>query len=129
MAHNFKSDAKRKITATLLLLGFLFLPIGGAANHYCFDGQEAAVSVHFDHFNGHDAHEKAEQHIDLETQLLAEHLVSKYTDFDYYLPPAVVFHDVNPASPVPFSFATLIIAGHASLWSLTPPLRAPPELS
>jgi hypothetical protein len=125
----FISETKRKFTATLLLLGFLLIPVSGAASHYCFDGKEAPVSVHFDYFDGHEVHDEAEQHVDLEKQLLAEHLVSKFSDLDFVFPLLVPLFAADIGRLESFQYAILSIAGHPSPWLLKPPLRAPPELS
>lgn len=121
--------ARQRLTARLLLFAFLALPVGGAASHYCFDGQEPPVSVHFDNFSGHEEHGESEQHVDVEKRMLAEHLVSKFFDSEVFLPASLSPGDAFAVVPVPDFNRRPRVSGRIRPWSLSPPLRAPPILS
>lgn len=130
MSNNTVSRPKlRQATACLLLFFYLILPVGGAASHYCFDGQEPAVSVHFDNFSGHDEHEEEEQHVDSEKRLFAENLVSKFSGFDCYLPCSTVYVDLASAERKSGTQSHLPESRHAIPWLVSPPLRGPPSIS
>lgn len=122
----YKTRAQRSMTASLLLFAFLVLPVGGAASHYCFDGQEPLVSVHFDNFAGHEDHADEARHVDAEKRLLAENVVGKVFQFDPGIPVSAQItedaFEVARVIPVP----ELPVRGYIGPWKHSPPLRAPP---
>ena len=112
---------------SLLLQLFVTLPAGGAVSHYCFDGLEPPVTLHFDNFNGHhDDH--GSDHNDSEKQLLSDNLLSKDFDFDSSLFVAVALPVVllQQSEQQKADFHTSSQASKSPR-HLHPPLRAPPH--
>ncbi len=116
---------------TLLLFVMLSMRIGGAVGHYCFDGLEPPVTVHFDNFSGHQDHEHEHEtgHNDVEKQLLVDNLLSKV--FEYNSHPVI-------SSALSFSLRSQTrsqsygdqeVRSSHTPYSLLPPLRAPPLIS
>jgi len=119
-----------QIQSAVGILAVLLLLIGNISHmhvRYCFDGQEAAVSIHFENGSSHadDIRDETET-LDVETELKLDTLLSKLFDGGNVavagsfssrfsaitkqqgsLPAGPVFVPKNPAS-------------------LLPPLRAPP---
>ncbi len=121
----------RAKTALLLLLSLVCLPASGAASHYCFDGLEPPVSIHFDNFSGHDDHDDEEaQHVDLEKPVLDDNLVSKhFQNLDFTL--LYSFFEFTP-SPGFVQYTAGVSSNssaRSSIWFLRSPLRAPPTIS
>ena len=113
-----------KVTV-LLLLTSLLLPMSGAAIHYCFDGLESPVSIHFDNFAGHETHEVG-AHVDTEKRNLDDNILSKLQSQDSFL---IAFDSnfktlqcVSEILPLTFDFSPEL----SRYWVLNPPLRAPP---
>lgn len=50
----------------LALLLWLMTSCMGVHSHFCFDGQEPAVSLHMDLVEGHEVHSEEEVHQDLD---------------------------------------------------------------
>ena len=115
-------------TVFLLLLGLVYAPMSGAANHYCFDGMEPPVSIHFDNLTGHDGHDDESGHVDLEKQLLDDNLVGKYSDL-VALPETGVVAEQAHYEPASVLTVPDFIPVHSFRWQLNPPLRAPPQVS
>jgi hypothetical protein len=68
-----------------LYTALILLVLGGVGNihsHLCLDGQEPAVSVHFENLKGHPDHEDDEVHVDVENELMAQALPGKAPDQD-----------------------------------------------
>ncbi len=66
-------------TALLLLV---LAGVGDIHSHLCMDGQEAAVSVHFENLNGHPDHAGDKAHDDIDSELIAQVLPGKSLDQD-----------------------------------------------
>jgi hypothetical protein len=67
-------------TALLLLV---LAGVGNIHSHLCLDGQEPAVSVHFENLNGHPDHDDdAATHVDVDNELMAQVLPGKSLDHD-----------------------------------------------
>ncbi|MDP7153146.1 MAG: hypothetical protein QF897_01765 [Gammaproteobacteria bacterium] len=113
----------------LLLLVLLVLRIGGAVSHYCFDGLEPPVTVHFDNLSGHVEHDAETGHNDIEKQVLSDNLLTKFFDFELLVAIAALFFLV--LLPVSNGQGYLQIIAQISNESknLRPPLRAPPQYS
>lgn len=125
----YKTRAKRSVTAFLLLFAFLMLPVGGAASHYCFDGQEPLVSVHFDNFSGHEDHTEEARHVDAEKRLLAENVVGKVFQFDPGIPVSTsIAEDTFEIARI-VAVPELPTLDYVGPWLHSPPLRAPPHNS
>jgi len=114
--------------AFLLVVALFYAPMSGAANHYCFDGMEPPVSIHFDNLTGHDGHDDEKGHVDLEKLLLDDNLVGKFSDLVALPETGTVVEQAHyePASLLPVSD---FIPVHSYCWQLNPPLRAPPQAS
>ncbi|MBL4820019.1 MAG: hypothetical protein JKY98_03375 [Gammaproteobacteria bacterium] len=109
-----------------LLAILLTLWVGGAVSHYCLDGLEPTVTVHFDNLNGHVEHDAASGHDDFEKSAMAENLLSKFFEMEF-----------QPFLVILFVMALAFIRGGNIYWKelvhefsspqfLQPPLRAPP---
>jgi hypothetical protein len=125
----FENSTSTTAIVYLLLLVFLFLRIGGAVSHYCFDGMEPPVTIHFDNLSGHVEHDEEAGHNDMEKQVLSDNLHSKFFDSDTLLFLTTLF------------LFSLLYQPGAQLYQLLPsrksnapnyylpPLRAPPSYS
>ncbi|MBL4582518.1 MAG: hypothetical protein JKY29_11915 [Gammaproteobacteria bacterium] len=113
----------------LLLFVLLALRMGGAVSHYCFDGQEPPVSIHFDNLSGHVEHTEEAGHTDTEKQVLSDNLVSKIFDIDSLL--IIVSLFLLCLLPLPKAQARYQYVDRkiSSLKNYLPPLRAPPLAS
>lgn len=112
--------------SVLLLLVMISLPASGAASHYCFDGLEPPVSVHFDNLNGHVDHAEEAAHSDVEKRIFDDNLVGKLSAQDVALPGHGFWAALQPTK-ARFHYSTdSSDTLFASLWRNTPPLRAPP---
>jgi len=110
----------------LLLLVLLSLRVGGAVSHYCFDGMEPLLTVHFDNLNGHVAHADESGHVDAERQALTENLQSKLFDFELTLAIVALFFLGLPVSTEARHCSAPLVRNFAVATKLLPPLRAPP---
>jgi hypothetical protein len=119
----------------LLLALWLFASASGMHGHYCFDGQEPPVSVHFDVMDSHHA-----AHLDSHS---AEHMDS-HKDIDNPAPSISLLKLLNLDLPLLIAALLLVfwpriirqvygVAQPPSCWitltGLRPPLRAPPARS
>lgn len=110
----------------MLLFVLLSLPAGGAVGHYCFDGLEPPVTVHFDSFSGHEEHDQDSGHTDVEKELLADNLLSKVFEFDsQQIISVALSFSVLPQSRVQNSWNEEVQTSNQH-FSLLPPPRAPP---
>lgn len=119
---------RQSLFAYFALLTFLSALLVGAHGHYCFDGLESPVSVHFDNLAGHPPHDSNQPlHTDADTDVVPEGLVNL---FKVELPAAVATLVVLVlllaiARPLQFSL------NFPPVWltplSIRPPLRAPPQ--
>ena len=125
----FNNALVRTMVVILTCLWF-----GGIVHHYCLDGMEPDITLHFENLNGHVElghadHGEESGHIDFEKEALTDNLLPKSYEHGIQL----------------FSLALLIIAllqpvtGQRYQWqqswlstpsyTLRPPLRAPPAYS
>jgi hypothetical protein len=65
----------RYLLRTAMLLTVLMV-VGHIHGHLCLDGQEPALSVHFETFNGHPDHEDDGSHDDVENELVPQGLLA-----------------------------------------------------
>lgn len=111
-------------------MAFLLVNVGDIHSHFCFDGQEPAVSLHFENLNGHPDHEEDEQqHNDVEFDVSLKSIKIKTYDLTKLL--------ITATSPVIPSPNTFVLKTTSTLdeillpqkpASILPPLRAPPIL-
>ena len=113
----------------LLMATLALFSVGGAVAHYCFDGLEPPVSLHFESVGGHIEHDAQSSHNDLEQEFLADNLLVKVIDLDLlYLIFAVLVFLVFSSSKSPIQLY-LVTPKRKTLFTLHPPLRAPPYLA
>ena len=120
-------------TQGYLYTALIFLVLAGIGNihsHLCLDGQEPAVSVHFENLNGHPDHEGDEAHVDVDNELMAQVLPGKSVDQDNPLFLAAVCLLFSIRVPQKsYSVVTRESGFSESPVYLQPPLRAPPHHS
>jgi len=113
----------------LLLLVFLSLRVGGAVAHYCFDGLEPPVTVHFDNLNGHLDHDHEPGHVDVEKEVLSDNLIGKLIDFDSLLGFVALFiFALSALSRGPLKLSS-VRSHYTNPQYYLPPSRAPPSYS
>jgi hypothetical protein len=120
----------RKIFAYVALLFWLFASASGMHGHYCFDGAEPPMSVHFDVLDGHDDHsDNIAGHKDLDTKP-SQTIAIKVPSIDINcLSVALLLAIVWPVlrnTHYPLGVTPLT---KSLLTGLRPPLRAPPTSS
>ena len=107
----------------------LALRIGGAVSHYCFDGLEPPVSIHFDNLSGHVQHADEVGHTDVEKQVLADNLLSKLFEVDSMLVIlALITITLFPLGNAQ-AYSRLVLYQSSRAKNFQPPLRAPPLYS
>ena len=116
------------ITKALIVI-LTCLWFGGIVLHYCFDGMEPDISLHFENLNGHVEHGEDSGHIDFERRALTDNLLPKYPElgvqlFSWFL---LIIGLLKPALSQRYQAnqPRIVLASH----SLRPPLRAPPAHS
>lgn len=113
----------------ILLLILLSLRIGGAVSHYCFDGLEPAVTIHFDNLNGHVDHEAESGHTDVEKQVLSDNLLGKIFEFESMLAIVVMFLTALLSQSSGQAYYHRVLQQIRNAKKFRPPLRAPPLAS
>jgi len=97
---------------------------------YCLDGQESAVSIHFETEHSHSGEDLDEQETsDIESELSLETLLSKMFDGSV-LYVASNFYQIHAPiieQPVVLPQGDSILSGSPSFY--LPPLRAPPAIA
>ena len=127
MRDNFTRYSKTKRpVALVVVLALLTLWVGGVAMHYCLDGLEPAVTVHFENLDGHIEHGLDSGHNDFEKQALSDNLVSKLIDLDLKPFFVVLYVLTIIASYSKVNFRQQKVPVYFSPEVLLPPLRAPP---
>lgn len=123
-----RSRSARSWIALLALLSFA-VPAIGAHLHLCFDGSEAATSVHVAEVAGHHAQREDAAHHDVDVGLDREALAKKAgfaldalkvlpTSPVLYVRPLAVAIDLSRATPSP-----IVRSVH---YRIAPPPRGPP---
>jgi len=124
----FFRTQNKKSTAIIygLLLILLTLWVGGAVSHYCIDGLEPPVTVHFDNLNGHVEHDSLSGHNDFEKSALPDNLLPKSLEIGIQQFLVILF--ILSISFVKARKINLleIVQRYATPQVLLPPLRAPP---
>jgi len=113
----------------LLLLVLLCLRVGGAVSHYCFDGLEPPVTIHFDNLNGHIDHDGELGHTDVEKQVLSDNLISKLFELDSVLLITAMFLLALLSQSRGQEYLHRVIEQTSHVNKYRPPLRAPPLAS
>ena len=114
--------------AYVALLVWLFASLSGMHGHYCFDGKEPPVSVHFDMVSEHEHADEAE-HNDFDSKASAFAMLKIFNLDLPFLAAALCVLLVWPLvrrqayaiANTPYSW--LVVT------NLRPPLRAPPVIS
>jgi len=114
--------------SALLLL--MLAGIGNIHSHRCLDGQEPAVSVHFENLSGHPDHDEDPAHVDVENELMAQLLPGKPADQDSPLFLAACLFIFCIRAPQKQQY---LVESESSFYQapdhLQPPPRAPPHRS
>ena len=125
----FENSTSTTAIVYLLLLVFLSLRIGGAVSHYCFDGMEPPVTIHFDNLNGHIEHDGEAGHNDMEKQVLSDNLLSKLFDAETLLIITALFLFSLLSQSGGQMYQLLLSRKSNALNYYLLPLRAPPRYS
>jgi len=124
-----KKRFHHKNYAYIALLIWLVASLGGMHGHYCFDGGEPPVSVHFDAVSGPDAdHDAADKmHVDVDTNP-AQTTAIKLLKFDLpFLALALLLVVIWPITRGQFNYFSNTPSSWLTVTGLRPPLRAPPK--
>jgi hypothetical protein len=104
--------------------------VGNIHSHLCLDGQEPAVSVHFENLSGHPNHDDDEVHVDVENEMMTQMLPGKPVDHDNPLFLAAVCFLFCVRAPQKQHYIVLRESDFDQAPAyLQPPLRAPPHRS
>lgn len=130
LAQKQLSKFTRAVSITAILI-LVLISAGDIHSHFCFDGQEPAVSLHFENLNGHPDHSEDESaHNDFEAELSVNTLLIKFSDFGQLLIANTVsdtfvqvqfkqaIGPITESAPIPEQPSAVL-----------PPLRAPPVLA
>jgi hypothetical protein len=104
--------------------------VGHAHSHHCLDGQEPAVTVHFENLAGHTEHHPDENHVDVEKELVPQALPGKAPDqhdMVFLLAFSLLLCRLTPQrQQCSDNYQPLFLPSPPDL---LPPLRAPPTRS
>src|SRR5690606_2637522 len=119
-----KATLPFKFLICCALLSWLLAAMTGAHGHFCFDGQEAPISVHLAMTGEHIDHHADEQHLDMDVDI-SQSVLIKLVKIE--LPVLVVailllFLSINPT----LSFSFYSVRYFPCITNLLPPSRAPP---
>lgn len=113
----------------LILLIWVFASLSGMHGHYCFDGQEPPVSVHFDLLDGHADHAVEANHKDFDSKPMSMTFL-KLLNFDLpLLAAALLLFIIWPLNRSQNFTYFNTPSTWLSVTGLRPPLRAPPKNS
>ncbi len=119
----------RQSVAIALVALLVSLSAGGAALHFCLDGIEPPVTVHFENLSGHVDHDTDSSHNDFERQALSDNVLPKVFGLDLakilLTCLFLILPRVNHDQPIVYLSLDKPTAPAAFL----PPLRAPPRSS
>lgn len=120
------SSKTRPAVVYILLAVMLVLWTGGAVAHYCFDGLEPPVTLHFDSLSGHDEHDHEPGHVDVEKPALPANLISKIFELNlgFFLIALFCFEMLSLTGGL--TELRELSFNLQSPRTLLPPLRAPP---
>ena len=127
MLNNFLDNKSATARIVYLLLFILLsLRVGGAVSHYCFDGLEPSVTVHFDNLSGHVEYDDNLGHTDVEKQVLSDNLLSKIFELDSLLAIFSLFLIALLPQSGSQAYLQIPIQHSSNNKSFLPPQRAPP---
>lgn len=123
-----KGVVRQSVLAYVALAAFLSAMVIGAHGHFCADGLEPPVSIHFDNLGGHPPHGGDQSlHQDADADVVPDGIINFFkVDLPALLPTllllliwfVVVRCQQSPFNaPLPWSIPL----------SIRPPLRAPPQ--
>jgi hypothetical protein len=112
-----------------LLVVLLTLWVGGAVSHYCIDGLEPPVTVHFDNLNGHVEHDASSGHNDFEKSALSDNLLTKFIELGIQQFLVILFILSMPFVKARKINLLEVMQKYATPQVILPPLRAPPVYS
>jgi hypothetical protein len=115
--------------AMLLIVVLSCLWFGGIVQHYCLDGIEPGITLHFENLNEHVEHSINSGHVDFEKDPLANNLLPKNFEngialFSLFL---LLISLLTPSIKQYRLF--LFYADTSPFLNIRPPLRAPPTFS
>lgn len=113
--------------AFLALFFWLFASASGVHGHYCYDGAEPPVSVHFDLVDGDQDNSHSADHQDFDSKPM-EMTLLKLLSIDLpFLALALLLICLWPVIRVQYSayFNTALVKSNPT--GIRPPLRAPPK--
>jgi hypothetical protein len=126
----FRNNNKHSTALTYgLLMVLLTLWVGGAVSHYCFDGLEPPVTVHFDNLSRHVEHDSASGHLDFEKNVSSDNLLTKIFQIDIQQALVLFFVLLIQACKVSFVSYREQQLSYRSPQVILPPQRAPPTFS
>lgn len=111
------------------LLIWLVASLSGMHGHYCFDGAEPPISVHFDMMAGHDADHDAlnEMHVDVDNNP-SQAIAIKIVKLDLpFLALALLLVFIWPIVCGQSNYFSKTPSSWLTVTGLRPPLRAPPK--
>lgn len=120
----------QNILNVLAVFAFFMVNVGDIHSHFCLDGQEPTVSLHFENLNGHPEHVGDEEpHNDFESEIFLKSLKTKSSDISNLF---LTVSDTDMPSAYVYSIKVSSKFDEALLpqkpASILPPLRAPPIL-
>ncbi|MES2824209.1 MAG: hypothetical protein V4732_11455 [Pseudomonadota bacterium] len=118
----------RKTFVYASLLFWLLASISGVHGHYCFDGQEAPVSVHLDVMTEHPEHHQDERHVDADVDLF-KLVFANIVKIDVPLLLTALMFLLALSTQQPIFFSSYSRHYSRRVIGLRPPLRAPPASS
>jgi hypothetical protein len=120
----------RRHLVTLTLIVWLCAIWGGLHGHFCFDGQDPAISIHMDLLAGHPEHHHDDQsaHVDTDADLV-ESFLFKLTKLELPAALATLLFLLFAIIGRQFFSHTYSQTPRQKNTSLRPPLRAPPVFS
>jgi hypothetical protein len=125
---NLRRPIKHLLHTAMLLM--VAMVVGHIHSHRCLDGQEPALSVHFEAFSGHPDHDGDDHHDDVENELVPQGLPGKAPDHDapLFLLSLSLLFTFRPL-PRQLQLQHRDDTYHPPPRQLLPPARAPPSRS
>jgi hypothetical protein len=123
-----KSSKINRVACFMAVLILMLMNLGDVHSHSCLDGQEPAVSYHFENLDGHPDHSNEEQiHNDYEYELSIDTLQAKSSGSSDFFLVSLFPHSFSVVSTqlyfIPTPVESFILNEPAAY---LPPLRAPP---
>lgn len=117
--------------AYLALLIWVVASLSGMHGHYCFDGGEPPVSVHFDTVDGPDADHNAsnKMHIDVDNNPAQTNVIKSLTLDLPFLALALFLVFAWPIVRGQSNYHSKTPSSWLTVTGFRPPLRAPPKSS